>query len=68
MWVAYCRGLGLSIAYQSHDEILFNVLLGKQEETSKIIQQAIVKVNNLLKLNVEIACGIKYGETYTKVH
>lgn len=68
MWVAYCRGLGLRIAYQSHDEILFNVKINDKEKVFDIIHEAIVKVNNLLKLNVEIACDIKYGQSYKDVH
>jgi len=68
MWVGFCRQEGIQVAYQSHDELLFNSLIEEQELNSQKIKRAIDKVNNLLKLNVDIDCDIKYGKTYTKVH
>lgn len=67
-WVGYCRQQGIEIAYQSHDEILFNSLIEEQELNINKIKKAIDKTNNLLKLNIEIQCDIKFGNSYKDVH
>lgn len=65
-WVKYVRQAGIKISLQMHDEILFN--MEDEEKTSKIINKAIEKVNEELKLNVEVGCSIAYGPNYYECH
>ncbi len=67
-WVAFVRKQGIQIAYQSHDEILYNVPENEQDKNTEKVNKAIQLVNNMLKLNIQIECGIKYGRSYTEVH
>ncbi len=67
-WLKYIRHMGIKVAFQMHDEMAFNLLDGKEEETKSIINKAIDKVNEELKLNVQIRCSIDFGKDYSKIH
>jgi len=68
MWVMFCRRMGLTISMQYHDEILFVVKEGDEERVSKILHEAMAKVNEVLKLNVTIEVEEQYGDSYASVH
>ena len=68
MWVGLCRAMGLTISMQYHDEVLFNVKKGDEERVSKILHEAMAKVNEKLKLNVTIEIEEQYGDSYAAVH
>jgi len=68
MWVMFCRRMGLTISMQYHDEILFTVKKGDEERVSKILHEAMAKVNEVLKLNVTIEVEEQYGNSYASVH
>lgn len=68
MWVMFCRKMGLEISMQYHDEILFSVKRGDEERVSKILHNAMAKVNETLKLNVTIEVEEQYGNSYAAVH
>jgi DNA polymerase I-like protein with 3'-5' exonuclease and polymerase domains len=65
-WLKYLRNLGVKIAYQCHDEWLGNVK--SEEETDKLIEKAIQKVNEELKLNIQVKCSSSYGQNYAECH
>lgn len=67
-WIAFLMKMGVKIAYQSHDEILYNIPINKQEENTNVIKKAMDMVNDTLKLNIKIKCDIKYGNNYSEVH
>lgn len=68
-WVYYLRSLGLQITLQYHDEC---VVLVKNDipvvEIEEKIMGAMKKVNELLKLNVEVKCSFDVGNNYKEVH
>jgi hypothetical protein len=68
MWVMFCRKMGLTINMQYHDEILFVVKKGDEQQTSEILHKAMQKVNEHLKLNVTIEIEEQYGQSYASVH
>jgi DNA polymerase I-like protein with 3'-5' exonuclease and polymerase domains len=68
MWVGFCRAMGLTISMQTHDEVLFDVKKGDEERVSKILHEAMAKVNEKLKLNVTIEIEEQYGDSYAAVH
>lgn len=67
-WVGYCRKAGIKVALQMHDEILFNCDKDKQNEVVEVLNDSMVKTNNLLKLNVEIGCSVDFGTDYSQCH
>jgi hypothetical protein len=68
IWVTYLRKLGIKIALQYHDEVLFNVPLDKIEETKLLVQEAMRLTNERLKLNVVIGCSADVGNNYYECH
>ena len=68
VWVMFLRNLGVRIALQYHDEILFNVKLGIEKEVEGLISKAMQQVNDRLKLNVKVGCSDQFGQNYAAVH
>lgn len=67
-WMMMSRRKGLKFSLSYHDEVMFYVKKGKEEETTKLLQEAMREVNETLKLNVEITSDIQYGPSYSAVH
>ena len=67
-WMMMSRRKGLKFSLSYHDEVMFYVEKGKEEETTKLLQEAMREVNETLKLNVEITSDIQYGSSYSAVH
>ena len=67
-WVAYCKAAGVIIPMQYHDEVLAECDEDKIEETKLLMQQAIVKTNEKVKLNVRLAIDIQQGTNYAECH
>lgn len=67
-WVAYCKAAGVIIPMQYHDEVLAECDEDKIEETKLLMQQAIVKTNEKVKLNVQLGIDIQTGKDYAHVH
>lgn len=68
IWITFLRELGLRIPFQYHDEVLLNVKEGEEERTKEIINKAMEKVNNRLKLNVQLSCGTQFAKNYAECH
>lgn len=65
-WLMQIRKQGIKISYQCHDEWLGNV--SDKENTKIKIKNAIDKVNEELKLNVQIGCSVDFGKNYADCH
>jgi hypothetical protein len=68
MYIKQVRSKGIKIMLQYHDEIAFKLLVSQQEETTIILNTAIEKVNQILKLNVPLGISIDYGMNYANIH
>lgn len=53
---------------QFHDEGVWTVKKGYRGECSKVIKDAMDKLNKDIKLNVELGCDIQYGDRYSDIH
>lgn len=53
---------------QFHDECIFECYDEDIQVCRDIIAEAMVKVNEVLRLNVELSCDIKNGKTYYEIH
>ena len=67
-WVAYYRTRRPNIIGQFHDESINLVKEGEQNEHSCALNWAIEKLNEELKLNVDLGIDIQYGQRYSDVH
>ena len=67
-WVAYYRTRRPNIIGQFHDESINLVKEGEQNEHSDALNWAIEKLNEDLKLNVDLGIDIQYGHKYSDVH
>lgn len=68
VWVMYLRQLGIRIAMQYHDEVLFNVKKGSEDVVKELIAKAIELTNEKLKLNIQVACSAQFGDSYADCH
>ena len=67
-WVALYRTRRPNIIGQFHDESINLVKIGEQNEHSNSLTWAIEKLNQELKLNVDLGIDIQYGQRYSDVH
>lgn len=67
-WLAFCWSKGLKPIGQFHDEGIWHIKRGKEEETASIMKWAIQAVNNKIQLNVPLDIDYKFGKNYAEVH
>jgi len=67
-WVAYYRMKRPNIVGQFHDESINVIKEGEQNEHTGVLTWAINKLNEQLKLNVDLGIDVQYGKTYADVH
>ena len=67
-WVAYYRMKRPNIVGQFHDESINVIKEGEQNEHTSVLTWAINKLNERLKLNVDLGIDVQYGKTYADVH
>ena len=67
-WVAFYRTRRPNIVGQFHDESINVVPKGQEQEHKDILYWAVDKLNEQLKLNVELGIEVQYGNTYAEIH
>lgn len=67
-WISYVMYFGVTVNFQTHDEILFYWDEGKEEQAFEILNKAAMLANKKLGLNVEIGVDAKAGKNYGEVH
>lgn len=66
--IAKQRGLEYVLLGQFHDELVIEVPENEQEVYRQLIEDALQKVNDTVKLNRELACEINFGYKYSDIH
>ena len=67
-WVALYRIRRSNIIGQFHDESINLVRKEEKERHTGILKEAVSKLNEQLKLNVELGIDVQYGNNYAEVH
>jgi hypothetical protein len=67
-WLYIVLQKGLPIIMQYHDEYLSYVKKGEEGKCDRINEEAIVELNEKLKLNVQLGSDWAYGNNYASVH
>jgi len=67
-WVAFYRIKRSNIVGQFHDESINVVRKGDELEHTNVLGWAITKLNEQLKLNVELGIDVQYGKNYAEIH
>lgn len=67
MWLGFVRQR-VKIPFQYHDELMLNIHKNDREKIKEILNDAMKKTNDILKLNVPIVCGIEFGSSYDSCH
>lgn len=67
-WIYYILEARPQINAQFHDEGIFELKKGNREAMTKILKDAIKKVNDELKLNRDLDCDVQFGNNYAEIH
>lgn len=67
-WVQFVREGRDEIVGQFHDEIILVVPEDETEDVVELLNSCIVKTNDKLKLNRELACSVDFGDSYADIH
>lgn len=68
VWLMYMIEDGIIPFLQYHDEMVALVRKGDEERARGIVEEAMERVNDLLKLNVTISVDVQFGKNYAEVH
>ena len=67
-WVAHYLTRRPNIVGQFHDESINDLPVGEEQEHEEALRWAIQKVNEKLKLNVDLDIDVQYGSRYSEIH
>jgi len=67
-WVAHYLTRRPNIKGQFHDESINGVKLGQEKEHESVLRWAIKKVNEKLKLNINLDIDVQFGSRYSLIH
>ena len=67
-WVGLYCTRRLNIIGQFHDESINLVKKGEEQQHTEVLTWAIRKLNDELKLNVNLSIDIQYGDLYSQIH
>tara|TARA_R110002073_G_scaffold3315_6_gene22340 strand:+ start:4473 stop:6497 length:2025 start_codon:yes stop_codon:yes gene_type:complete len=68
LWVKFMMKYGVIPFLQYHDEMVALVKEGEEDNVKEIVEDAMISVNDLLRLNVTITVDVQFGNTYADVH
>lgn len=68
VWIKHLRAHGFVIQYQCHDEVLFSIPEGTEDENRGLMSEIMKSVNEELKMNVTVSMSPAYGHSYAAVH
>lgn len=67
-WVENFRSRRSQLTAQFHDEVVIEVKKGFREQATNLLQWAIEKLNDQLRLNRRLDIDVQYGDNYSQIH
>lgn len=67
-WIREFRKARPQLTAQMHDEIILEVKQGSREKAAALLQDAIQRVNDKLKLNIQLGVDVQFGARYSEIH
>ena len=67
-WVATYRSVRPNIVGQFHDESINLVRRGEEDQHRDVLVSSINKLNEVLKLNVNLGIDVQFGNKYSEIH
>lgn len=67
-WIREFRKVRSQLTMQMHDEIGIEIKEGSRDKAEKLLRDAIDKVNEKLKLNVNLDISVQFGKSYADIH
>lgn len=67
-WIYHILSKRPQLTGQFHDEIILQIKEGNREKCSRLLKWAIQKVNEELKLNVQLDIDTQFGKNYSEIH
>lgn len=67
-WLFHVLEVRKQITAQFHDEGIWEVKKGNRDAMTKLLKDAVVKVNKELKLNRDLDCDVSFGFSYADIH
>ena len=67
-WLYHTLEVRKQLTAQFHDEGIWELKKGNREAMTKILKDAVHKVNDELKLNRELDVDVAFGESYAEIH
>lgn len=68
MWVREIRKERNQLTATFHDEVILEVKQGVREKATALLKDAIQRVNDKLKLNIQLGVDVQYGDNYAQIH
>jgi DNA polymerase I-like protein with 3'-5' exonuclease and polymerase domains len=68
LWVKETRKERDQLTASFHDEQIIEVKEGNREKATKLLKDAIQRVNDKLKLNVPLGVEVQFGHRYSQIH
>lgn len=67
-WVQHVLEERRQLTASFHDEIVICIRSGNEDKASDLLNRAIAKTNEELRLNRELSIGIQFGQRYSSIH
>lgn len=67
-WVKEVRKKRPQLTAQFHDEVILEVKKGNREKATALLKDAIQRVNDKLKLNIQLGVDVQFGHRYSEIH
>lgn len=68
MWIKNIFEIRPQLTGQFHDEVILCVKKGHREQCTKLLKDAVYKVNEQLSLNRDLDVDVQYGHDYSSIH
>ena len=68
MWIKNFFEFRPQITGQMHDEVILCVKKGHRDQCTKLLKEAVYKVNEQLSLNRDLDVDVQYGHDYSTIH